>query len=146
MTDPLLDFDPFEGDFGEGEIRERDSMVKTRKPWECHHCHKEHPAGDRARSITEIVPGTGRQTYRWCIPCLEALSKEADGGSGEPGDDEFASTWTEEEEDLLMDVALRPGEKRTAAIEALAPRVAAGLTPREQKDWDEQLAWLGGTA
>ncbi len=77
-----LSVNPFEGDFGDGEVRLTDKLVTARKD---HHCHGESgpcdrgvQKGDRSRVIVERHYGELR-SYRWCEPCSKELAAALHG-------------------------------------------------------------------
>jgi len=74
----VLTYNPFEGDFGEGEIALKDKIVVTRKPHDdCHNCAGQIAAGEVSRVKTEITYD-GISTYRWCFLCCDAMAKSWD--------------------------------------------------------------------
>lgn len=66
-----LNFDWFQGDFGEGETTLSNKIVKGRKEHLCHHCDQAIKKGDLHRSMTQKVDGE-LETYRWCQKCCVA--------------------------------------------------------------------------
>ena len=75
-NDDALDFNPFDGDFGEpGDRTLRDAMVKARKRHECTHCGGEIKKGETHRSRTDVICGD-LLSYRWCALCCEAMRTE----------------------------------------------------------------------
>ena len=73
-----LYIDWFEGDFGDGETRLSNKIVKGRKEHECHGCEKPIVKGELHRSMTEKVDGE-LESYRWCQKCCIAGILMADG-------------------------------------------------------------------
>lgn len=63
--DLILDFDPFEGDFGTpGDKVFSNRMVIARKPGPCSHCGTEITKGERIRRQNSKFDG-GLMTHRW---------------------------------------------------------------------------------
>ena len=73
-----LDIDWFEGDFGDGETRLSNKIVKGNKEHECHSCEKAIVKGELHRAMTERVDGE-LESYRWCQKCCIAGILLADG-------------------------------------------------------------------
>lgn len=68
----ILDFDPFEGDFGEpGDSILANKMVTARKPGPCSHCKQKIQKGERVRSMAAKFGNFMR--YRWCAACCDAM-------------------------------------------------------------------------
>lgn len=78
-VEKCLDFDPFEGDFGEaGDRTLSDKMVVARKAHQCSHCAGEIDKGERYRSRVEIFDGM-MENFRWCPACCRVMAEcEAD--------------------------------------------------------------------
>lgn len=73
MSFTALDFNPFEGDFGEpGDRTLRDALVTARKQHECTHCGGTISAGQKHRSRTDVICGD-LLSYRWCSLCCDAM-------------------------------------------------------------------------
>lgn len=70
--------DPFQGDFGNGEVVLRDKIVTARKEGECQTCPDGIRPGTRIRSLTERDPHEGLVTYRFCNACCVAMAKDND--------------------------------------------------------------------
>jgi len=69
----VIEFDPFQGDFGDGtEVNLKDKVGKTRKTHLCHHCNKDIPVGETARIRVDIYEGEFC-TYYWCNSCCKAM-------------------------------------------------------------------------
>ena len=86
MTTTLspLDFDPFQGDFGNrGDRVLNDAMVKARKPHTCFHCNGPIAVGEMHRSRSDIADGEF-MSFRWCAECCQAMVDEM---AGEDSDD-----------------------------------------------------------
>lgn len=86
----ILDFDPFEGDFGApGDRVLTNKMVVARKEGPCAHCALTIKRGERVRRQTGLFDGE-LMTHRWCALCCQAMAAyygDGDGGS-EDDDDE----------------------------------------------------------
>ena len=86
-----LDYDPFEGDFGEpGDNVFSDRLVLSRKTYECFHCSGVIAVGEKHRSRYEKRDGEMR-SFRWCRKCCEAMvaeliAEESDDDPDEPAD------------------------------------------------------------
>lgn len=68
-----LGADPFEGDFGNGEVALSDKIVTNRKGGICHTCVGECLPGTRNRVLTERGDN-GLETFRWCQSCSFAMA------------------------------------------------------------------------
>lgn len=70
-----LAFDPFQGDFGDGEVLFSDKIVKAAKdhPGKCHDCAGDIAKGERHRARREAWEGEAITT-RWCHECCAAMS------------------------------------------------------------------------
>lgn len=72
-TKTALDFDPFEGDFGEsGDKVFSNKMVIGRGEHLCSHCNGQTQTGERHRCQTSKFDGE-LMTHRWCAACCEAM-------------------------------------------------------------------------
>lgn len=70
----ILDFDPFEGDFGApGDKVFTNRMAIARKPGPCSHCDMEITKGERVRRQTSKFDGE-LMTHRWCALCCAAMA------------------------------------------------------------------------
>lgn len=68
-----LDYNPFDGDFGEPGDRElKDKIVKFRKPRLCHCCAHEVEPGTLGRSLTMLWVSDGPMSYAYCTDCTRA--------------------------------------------------------------------------
>lgn len=68
-----LDFDPFEGDFGDqGDRSLADKMVIGRKAYTCNHCGQPIAVGERHRHKRGVYDGDFMQ-WRWCALCCDAM-------------------------------------------------------------------------
>jgi hypothetical protein len=71
-----LDFDPFEGDFGDqGDRCLSDAMVTARKAHACSHCRGPIAAGETYRSRSDIADG-GLMRWKWCALCCTAMVEQ----------------------------------------------------------------------
>lgn len=80
-ADAVLSFDPFAGDFGDGEVRLSNKIVVGRKEHTCHICYETIKVGEKQRVMTEkdhdeIV------TFRWCRACCDAFAKTLQDDDG----------------------------------------------------------------
>ena len=74
----ILDFDPFEGDFGmPGDKVFTNKMVVARKPGPCSHCEAEIVKGERVRRQVSKFDGE-LMTHRWCALCCKAMAEYED--------------------------------------------------------------------
>lgn len=65
-----LEYNPFEGDFGEqGDTVFKDKIVKTRKDCTCLHCKSAILKGEEARKLTAKFDGELKD-YTWCVQCF----------------------------------------------------------------------------
>lgn len=72
--DLVLEFDPFEGDFGmPGDTVFTNRMAIARKPGPCSHCGTEISKGERVRRQTSKFDGE-MMTHRWCSMCCKAMA------------------------------------------------------------------------
>ncbi len=70
----VLNYNPFEGDFGApGDKCLKDKIVTARKGGFCHDCGQEIKPGERIRSAAHIFDGA-LMGYRWCQLCCEAMA------------------------------------------------------------------------
>ena len=75
-----LAIDPFEGDFGDGEVTLMDKIAVSRKENECHGCGETIRKGKEIRLRTDRAHGK-LETFRWCTKCCRAMARmEKDGG------------------------------------------------------------------
>lgn len=87
----ILDFDPFEGDFGApGDRVFTNKMVIARKEGPCAHCALTIKPGERVRRQTGLFDGE-LMTHRWCALCCQAMATyynndDDDDEEHEPGD------------------------------------------------------------
>lgn len=86
----ILQFDPFEGDFGMPSDKVfSNKMVIARKPGPCAHCGLEIQKGERVRSQSSKFDGE-LMAHRWCALCCEAMVLSfADFDE----DDEYTPPW-----------------------------------------------------
>lgn len=71
-----LDFDPFEGDFGDqGDRSLSDAMVKARKAHACSHCGGPIAVGETYRSRSDIADGD-LMRWKWCAICCAAMVEQ----------------------------------------------------------------------
>ena len=69
----ILNFDPFEGDFGEpGDSILSNKMVTARKAGPCSHCAQEIKPGERVRSMSAKFGDF--MHYRWCAACCSVMA------------------------------------------------------------------------
>ena len=92
MTYKPTDYNPFEGDFGDGgDITFSDKMVKGRKEHQCGHCKGVIKIGETHRNLVGKFEGE-LMSMRWCAECCEAMVEELEGSDSgfdlEP-EDEF---------------------------------------------------------
>lgn len=81
-----LDFDPFEGDFGEqGDRTLKDAMVKARKNYTCAHCCGPIAPSELHRARTDVISGNV-MNWRWCAACCSAMVEQMEG---DDDDDRF---------------------------------------------------------
>lgn len=72
--DAILNFDPFEGDFGiPGDKVFTNKMAIARKPGPCSHCGLQITQGERVRRQTSKFDGE-LMTHRWCALCCDAMA------------------------------------------------------------------------
>ncbi|PWC89801.1 hypothetical protein TSH100_03960 [Azospirillum sp. TSH100] len=102
--DAALGFDPFDGDYGDGETRIIDAIVEAPEPVRCHICAGPIKPGTKVRRIVETsadledIPEFGsdcvtkadlatyersRSEYLICEPCCDAARKDNADESGE---------------------------------------------------------------
>lgn len=74
-VDDALNVNPFEGDFGDGEILLGDSIVKAKKNHmsKCHCCGGDIMKNDRHRARREVYDKKA-VTTRWCALCCIAMA------------------------------------------------------------------------
>ena len=90
----VLDFDPFEGDFGEqGDTVITNKMVNAAKEHKCCHCKCTITKGERHRCQTGKYDGE-LMTHRWCAACCQLMAciAASDDQSSDDDDDCDAST------------------------------------------------------
>jgi hypothetical protein len=74
VSDAILKFDPFEGDFGmPGDVVFTNKMSIARKPGPCSHCGLEICKGDKVRRQASKFDGE-LMTHRWCVMCCTAMA------------------------------------------------------------------------
>ena len=69
-----LAVDPFEGDFGDGEVTLKDKIAIARIDNECHTCRGAIRKGQPIRLRTDRTQD-GLETYRWCVKCCKAMAR-----------------------------------------------------------------------
>jgi hypothetical protein len=70
----VLQFDPFDGDFGDPDDREfQDKLVQARKEHDCSWCGAEIRPGELYRSIAGVNDGDF-STWKGCIECCDAFA------------------------------------------------------------------------
>lgn len=83
-----LDYNPFEGDFGEpGDRTLSDAMVCARKEHACTHCEGPIAIGETYRSRSDIIDGSLMRA-KWCALCCDAMVAELRELWGADGDSE----------------------------------------------------------
>lgn len=89
-----LDFDPFEGDFGDqGDKTFKDKIVIGRKEHVCFHCEKKILLGEIHRSRIDLSGGE-ILTFRWCRECCDLMRKIAtQNGSEHDETDDLEHQW-----------------------------------------------------
>lgn len=70
----IIEFDPFAGDFGDGEILLEDKIRTSRKEHECFHCGNIIKRGEQYRDKIEIVYNKFIH-FKWCTECCQAMLK-----------------------------------------------------------------------
>lgn len=70
-----LAYDPFSGDFGDGETVLEDKIVTARKGGECNTCPDGILPGTRVRVLRE-KDDEGFHRYRFCNACCVAMAKD----------------------------------------------------------------------
>lgn len=74
-----LDYDPFQGDFGDqGDRTLSDRMVMARGTYKCSHCRGPILIGEEHRSRSDIADGEF-MSWRWCAACCAAMVAEMYG-------------------------------------------------------------------
>lgn len=68
-----LTFDPFEGDFGDGETQLENKIVTAKKPRACSMCGEQIEKGTRIRVMAEVYDGKIHR-YSWCNKCCHAMA------------------------------------------------------------------------
>lgn len=83
MTDlqQALYVDPFDGDFGDGEVKLSDKVVTYRKEYACHNatlgkCSGTCSTGEQGRVIVERWRNQTLKEYRWCLACTTHMAQE----------------------------------------------------------------------
>lgn len=101
--DRVLEFDPFEGDFGDqGDLVLSDKVVKVRKERTCSHCGSLVKIGEYARSMSAKFYGE-LMSYTWCTECINLMHSIV--VSEESDDEEYD-----------MDVLYRKWDKRASRV------------------------------
>lgn len=101
--DRVLEFDPFEGDFGDqGDLVLSDKVVKVRKERTCSHCGSLVKIGEYARSMSAKFDGE-LMSYTWCTECINLMHSIV--VSEESDDEEYD-----------MDVLYRKWDKRASRV------------------------------
>lgn len=76
MTYTALDYDPYEGDFGDsGDKIFSDKLVKARKEHQCSHCGNAIAKDTTYRYRAEVYDGT-LHAIKWCGECCNAMVQE----------------------------------------------------------------------
>lgn len=76
-----LAVNPFEGDFGDGEVRLEDKIVTARKVRQCNLCGEDVEPGTKTRVRAEAYGGKIYR-YAWCNKCCVAMAiRWEDGGA-----------------------------------------------------------------
>jgi predicted nucleic acid-binding Zn ribbon protein len=84
--DLILEFDPFEGDFGGQDDRVfRNQMVVARKEGPCAHCGTLIKKGERVRSQQSKFDGQ-LMSHRWCAACCDAMATYYPADDDEEGE------------------------------------------------------------
>jgi hypothetical protein len=128
-----LDFDPFEGDFGDqGDKTFKDKIVKGRKEKACFHCEKKILVGEIHRNRIDLSGGE-ILTFRWCNECCDLMRKIATQNGSE----------CEEIDDLdrQWDSRSRLYSKTTMEIKQIKCRLTT-VTPTRN---EEEKAWKAKT-
>ena len=89
MEELVLQFAPFDGDFGAPEdVTLSNKMVTARKEGPCAHCGLTICKGERVRSMSSKFDGE-LMSHRWCALCCAAMAKcQADKQSDDEGNDQ----------------------------------------------------------
>ena len=99
----VLEFDPFDGDFGDqGDTIFSDKVVKVRKERKCSHCCNHVQKGEYARSLSAKFDGE-LMNYTWCTECINLMHSIV--VSEESDDEEYD-----------MDVLYRKWDKRAYRV------------------------------
>lgn len=70
----VLNYNPFEGDFGEpGDITFKDRLITSRKEHRCIYCCNKINKGDTYRKIVSKFSGE-LMTHRYCKQCCDAMA------------------------------------------------------------------------
>ncbi len=97
MEELVLQFDPFDGDFGApGDTTLSNKMVTARKTGPCSHCGCTICKGERIRSMSAKFDGT-LMNYRWCAPCCAAMAKCQADEANDESDEVMPPAWEEYE-------------------------------------------------
>lgn len=89
-----LHYNPFDGDFGDGERALVDQIVTVQEPPRCHTCGGKLTPGTRCRHLVEQVgdedegdePEHFRRTEYWfCQHCCAAMAKDVNDGGDRVG-------------------------------------------------------------
>ena len=79
----ILEFDPFEGDFGmPGDTVFSNKIVFARKAGPCSNCNTQIKKNERIRRQSSKFDGA-LMTHRWCFACCAAMSAYDDQAHGE---------------------------------------------------------------
>lgn len=75
VEEDCLSFNPFDGDFGDGEVLFSDKIVTAAKDHlcKCHDCAGDIKKGERHRARSEAYEGKC-VTTRWCGECCAAMA------------------------------------------------------------------------
>lgn len=98
---------PFEGDFGDGEIVLTDKIVTARKGGTCHLCRQEIKPGERIRTRKEAYDGK-IDNFRWCSECCSAM----------------AASWTDDGKAWEARAALNPDAPRPLTDDEIRPQLS----------------------
>lgn len=102
-----LAYNPFEGDFGDGEVILSDKIVTARKGGVCHLCGQQIKAGTRVRSRKEACDGR-IDHFRWCTECCASMAASCEDNGRALG----------------ARAELRPGTPRPLTNEEIRPQLA----------------------
>ena len=77
-----LNYDPFDGDFGDqGDKILSDKIVTAKWTHKCFHCGEVISIGESHRSRVDIIDGS-IVTYRWCAKCCAAMIVDMEDKTG----------------------------------------------------------------